>query len=137
MALTVILDTSVLTRLSEPSVRAAVEEVLETERVARTTITDLEIGFSARSGAEHDALLGFTAEIDELVVGAPEQRRALSVQRTLAERGLRGRKIPDLLIAAAAEISGAQLLHYDQDFDHIATVTGQSCRWVVPRGSLD
>ncbi|MEI8051298.1 MAG: PIN domain-containing protein [Actinomycetes bacterium] len=137
MALTVILDTSVLIRLSEPSVRAAVEEVLETERVARTTITDLEIGFSARSGAEHDALLGFTAEIDELVVGAPEQRRALSVQRTLAERGLRGRKIPDLLIAAAAEISGAQLLHYDQDFDHIATVTGQSCRWVVPRGSLD
>ena len=64
-------------------------------------------------------------------------RRALSVQRTLAEQGLRGRKIPDLLIAAAAEISGAQLLHYDQDFDHIATVTGQSCRWVVPRGSVD
>jgi len=135
--LTVVLDTSVLTRLFEPSVRAAVESVLHSERVVRTTITDLEIGFSARSGAEHDALLGFTAEIDELVVGESEQHRARSVQRTLAERGLRGRKIPDLLIAAAAEISGALLLHYDQDFDHIASVTGQSCRWVVARGSVD
>jgi len=137
MALTIVLDTSVLTRLSEPSVRAAVEEVLQADRVARTTITDLEIGFSARSAAEHDALLGFTAEIDQLVVGEAEQHRALSVQRVLAERGLKGRKIPDLLIAAAAEISGCELLHYDQDFDHIAAVTGQSCRWVVPRGSVD
>jgi len=134
--LTIVLDTSVLTRLSEPSVRVVVEEILQTDRVARTTITDLEIGFSARSAAEHGALLGFTAEIDELVVGEAEQRRALSVQRVLAERGLKGRKIPDLLIAAAAEISGSQLLHYDQDFEHIATVTGQSCRWVVPRGSV-
>lgn len=136
MALTCLLDTSVLTRLGDPAVRAAVEEISRSVVLVRTTITDLEIGFSARSGDEHDRLLGYSGEIDELVIGEVEQQRALSVQRLLAARGLEGRRIADLLIAAAAELSGAWLLHYDEDFDHIASVTGQDCRWVVPRGSV-
>ena len=28
------------------------------------------------------------------------------------------------------------VLHYDTDFDLIATVTGQPTQWVVPRGSV-
>ena len=28
------------------------------------------------------------------------------------------------------------VLHYDADFDAIAQVTGQPCRWVVPAGSV-
>jgi len=59
------------------------------------------------------------------------------VQRLLASRGLRGRKVPDLLIAAAAEESGLTVLHYDADFDLIARVTGQRCEWVVPPGTID
>jgi hypothetical protein len=64
-------------------------------------------------------------------------RRARQVQRALASRSQRGRKIPDLLIAAAAEEAGLVLLHYDHDFELISEVTGQSCQWVVPAGSID
>ncbi|MBI2219151.1 MAG: PIN domain-containing protein [Candidatus Rokubacteria bacterium] len=64
-------------------------------------------------------------------------RRARQVQRLLAARGLRGRKVPDLLVAAAAEANGLAVLHYDADFDLIARVTGQPCAWIVPAGSID
>lgn len=40
------------------------------------------------------------------------------------------------MIAAAAEVGGAVLLHYDSDFDRIAAVTGQAAKWIVPRGSV-
>jgi hypothetical protein len=63
-------------------------------------------------------------------------QRALQVQRLLAQRSQRGRKIPDLLIAAAAEQLDLTVLHYDADFDAIAAVTGQRCEWVVPAGSV-
>ena len=68
---------------------------------------------------------------------AEHVRRARQVQRLLASRGQRGRKIPDLLIAAAAEQDRLVLLHYDSDFDLIAKVTGQRCEWVVPAGTID
>lgn len=35
--------------------------------------------------------------------------------------------IPDLLIAAAAELAGLTVLHLDQDFDLIAAMTGKPC----------
>jgi predicted nucleic acid-binding protein len=63
--------------------------------------------------------------------------RARQVQRSLSGVGQRGRKIPDLLIAAAAEERRLTLLQYDSDFDTIATATGQRAQWVVPRGGLD
>jgi hypothetical protein len=43
---------------------------------------------------------------------------------------------PDLLIAAAAETADIAVLHYDEDYDRIAAITGQPCEWVAPRGSL-
>ena len=52
-------------------------------------------------------------------------------------RGLRGRKVPDLLIAAAAEAHTMTVVHYDSDFDHISTVTGQPTTWIVPAGTID
>lgn len=63
--------------------------------------------------------------------------RAKTVQRLLAERGLKGRKVPDLIIAAAGELAGLTVLHYDQDFELIASVTGQPHTWIVPRGTID
>ena len=63
--------------------------------------------------------------------------RARQLQRLLASRHQRGSKVPDLLIAAAAEARGLVVLHYDSDFDQIAAVTGQTCEWVVPAGSID
>ncbi|MGC1208689.1 MAG: VapC toxin family PIN domain ribonuclease, partial [Ornithinimicrobium sp.] len=52
--------------------------------------------------------------------------RAVEVQRFLAERGYhRAPSIPNLLIAAAAELNQQALLHLDRDFDLIADITGQ------------
>lgn len=64
-------------------------------------------------------------------------RRARQVQRQLAASSQRGRKVPDLLVAAAAEALNLIVLHYDADFDRIAEVTGQKCDWAVPAGSAD
>jgi predicted nucleic acid-binding protein len=38
-------------------------------------------------------------------------------------------------VAAAAEEHDLTVVHYDADFDLIAAVTGQRCRWIVPAGS--
>ena len=54
----------------------------------------------------------------------------------LLEQGLAADVQIDLLVAAAAERAGLTVLHYDQDFDLIAEVTGQPTEWVVPRGSV-
>ena len=55
------------------------------------------------------------------------EARAMTVQALLAERGLRrAPSVPDLSIAANAELTGATVLHADKDFDLIASVTGQS-----------
>lgn len=52
--------------------------------------------------------------------------RAVEVQRLLAERGQhRAPSIPDLLIAAAAELNMRTVLHVDKDFDLIAELTAQ------------
>lgn len=42
-----------------------------------------------------------------------------------------------LVIAAAAAAAGFGVLHYDADFDTLATVLPFESRWVAPRGSLD
>jgi hypothetical protein len=55
----------------------------------------------------------------------------------LATKHQRGRKVPDLLIAAAAEAPGLTVLHYDADFDRIAAVTGQPTEWVVAAGTVN
>ena len=64
--------------------------------------------------------------------------RALEVQRLLAARSGNGHRhpIPDLIIAATAELNAATVLHYDGDYDRIAAITGQPTEWVVAKGSL-
>jgi predicted nucleic acid-binding protein len=137
MALTHLLDTSVLTRLSEPEIRAAIEPKAQLGQLARAEISDLEIGYSARSDSEWDRLAGALGVFELVETTAEHVVRARQVQRLLASKHQRGRKVPDLMIAAAAEAGGLIVLHYDSDFDQIAAVTGQACEWVVPAGSID
>jgi len=52
--------------------------------------------------------------------------RAIEVQAMLADQGMhRAPSIPDLIIAAAAELTGLVLLHLDKDYELIADLTGQ------------
>lgn len=134
--MTYVLDTSVVTRLRVPAVRAQVQ-ALDGAGLARTTMTDVEVGFSARNGEEWDGLMAALEAFELLDVEARHFARARQVQRLLAVRGLRGRKVPDLLIAAVSEAAGRTVLHYDADFDHIASVTGQATEWIVAQGTVD
>lgn len=93
-----------------------------------TTLTRLELGYSARTAAD------WRAELDvPPLVAMPVQYltpaiedRAVEVQLLLADRGQhRAPSIPDLMVAAAAELAGLIVLHFDKDFDLITEVTGQ------------
>jgi hypothetical protein len=137
VALTHLVDTSVIKRLGDASIRSAVEALAAPRELGRPTICDLEVGYSARNGDEWLRLNQALAVFVLVETTADHLRRALQVQRLLAERSQRGRKIPDLLVAAAAEAEGLIVLHYDADFDIISKVTSQPVQWVVPAGSVD
>ena len=137
MALTHLIDPTVVSRLGTTSVRAVVEPLTDAGRIGRAGITDLEVGYGSRNAREWDQDMADLSIFELVETTADHVRRARQVQRLLASRSQRGRKIPDLLIAAAAEQAGLTLLHYDADFDLIAKVTGQACQWVVPAGTID
>ncbi len=93
-----------------------------------STVTRLEVGFSARSGADlrDAASRAPIASMPVEYLTPVTEDRAVEVQMLLADRGLhRGVSIPDVLVAATAEGGGLVVLHVDRDFDVIAGVTGQ------------
>lgn len=101
---------------------------IERGLVRVSTVTRLELGFSARSGdaaREAFALPPLSLMPVEHLTPAMEDR-AWEVQMLLADRGQhRAPSIPDLLIAATAEKAGLTVLAVDKDFDLIAEVTEQ------------
>jgi predicted nucleic acid-binding protein len=134
-----LLDKSAFERWGQPAVGRRLDELHALGVLATCAVIDLEILYSARSGDEHRSIREQRAATYDLL--PLEQRafeRAIEVQGMLADLGRhRAAGIPDLLIAAAAERAGLTVLHYDSDFDLIASVTSQPTEWVVPRGSID
>ena len=99
----------------------------------------LELLWSARDSLHFASIRGNLEALREAPMGERVWRRATDVFELLAERGpLHHRQvgIPDLLIAAAAELAELPVLHYDRDFELIAEVTGQPLRAIAPLGSL-
>jgi len=136
VALSYVVDTSVLKRLGQQEVRDVIEPMAVAGQLGRARICDLEVGFSARNAEEWDQLVAALDAFAAVETTAEHVRRALQVQRLLSIRSQRGRKIPDLLVAAAAEELDIAVLHYDADFDLIAAVTGQRSEWVVAPGTV-
>jgi predicted nucleic acid-binding protein len=130
-------ETSVLTRLSVAAVRSALQPFIDAVALARCTLTDLELGFSAPSATDWDKLQSVLTSLTPVEVTPAVISRAKNVQRLLTAGGLKARKVPDLIIAAAAELADLTVLHYDHDFELIASVTSQPHEWIVPRGSID
>lgn len=134
-----LLDKSALARVArQPTVRAALERLDEMGVLATTAVVDLEIGYSARNLAEFDSVAADRAALyQELPLTRAITDRARQVQQELVSAGQhRGPGVPDLLIAATAEMYGATVVHYDHDFDVIAAVTAQPVEWIVPAGSV-
>lgn len=132
-------DTSVWARKAHPAVRDWFAAAVEAGDVATCDMVALELLHSARNPAEFAALELGLAALPWATMDAAVWARAREVYRALGARpGMpqRGVKHADLLIAAAAELAGMTLLHYDADYDAIAAITGQPARWAAPRGSL-
>ena len=123
-----LIDKSALARLGVSPDAAQWASRIERGLVRITTVTRLEVVFSARSGPDLRAGLRqppLSAMPVEYLT-PPIEDRAVEIQAVLADRGQhRAPSIPDLIIAATAELAGLTVLHLDKDFDLIADVTGQ------------
>ncbi|HLB44150.1 MAG TPA: PIN domain-containing protein [Candidatus Limnocylindrales bacterium] len=132
-------DTSVWAHKSHAPIREWFAAAVEAGDVACCDMVALELLHSARNPHDFALIEMGLAALPWVEPSAADWRRAREVYRALGGRpgqAQRGVKHADLLIAAAAERAGLTLAHYDSDYDTIASVTGQSMRWVVPRGSL-
>lgn len=131
-----LIDTSAL----RPHVPAFVEVLIP--RIAAglvnvCLVTELEVGYAARSRADFERIsrdvLGL---LNRVITPVAAEARAREIQADLIARGQhRAVAVPDLIVAAVAEIEGLTVLHYDGDFDLISGITGQPMEWVVPAGS--
>jgi predicted nucleic acid-binding protein len=123
-----LIDKSALVRLAASPDAAEWAVRIERGLVRITTVTRLEAGYSARSGPELRAGLQqppLSSMPVEYLTPAIEDR-AVEVLTLLADRGQhRAPSIPDLIIAATAELAGLTVLHVDKDFEVIAQITGQ------------
>ena len=97
----------------------------------------MELLWTARSQQDFEDLRRDLDALAEVTNDQDSWDRAMDVWRELVVQGRhRQVKIPDLLVAASAEIAGLSVCHYDGEFDVIAAVTGQSVRAIAPIGSL-
>jgi len=133
-----LLDNSALSRLNRAEVEGVLTPRIDSGLVAVSIVTELKVGYSARSPSDYrDTRRSILDRLLPIHIPPRAEYRAREVQATLVERGQhRAVSIPDLLIAATAEIEGLAVLHYDADFDLIAEVTGQPSEWIVPRGTI-
>lgn len=133
-----LVDSSVLARIAlEPVAEAALPRI-QAGQVGVALVTELEVGFSARSTGDY--LTTRDDLLDHLIpVPMPlrAESRARELQAELVRRGQhRAVSVPDLILAAIAGIEQLTILHYDGDFDLIAEVTGQATEWAVPAGTV-
>jgi predicted nucleic acid-binding protein len=106
-------------------------------RLAACQMTALEYLNNAPDPKGYEVLWGALQGQRWIDVTTPAMDRALKVHRALAARSRHRRfRLPDLIIAATAELHGVTVLHYDADYDRIAEITGQPVEWVAKKGSL-
>ena len=117
-----LVDKSAYVRLGQAADASAWADRIDRGLVRIGTVTRLELGYSARTAQD------LRSEVEGLPLAAMPveyltpaiEDRGVEVQRLLAERGQhRAPSIPDLLVAATAELAGLTVLQL------IATITGQ------------
>lgn len=135
-------DTSAWTwsrRTDQSLLRLSFDWRMEAGDIATCDMVRFELLYSARNGNEFAARAAGLSALPAATIAGLEWKRALQVYGELARQGgahQRSVGYPDLLIAAAAESASIPVLHYDEDFERIAAITGQPHRWLAPPGSL-
>lgn len=131
-------DTSVyVLQGRHPEVRSRFESLLAAGRLAACEMTAMEYLNNAPDPRGYEILWAALHGQRWFEVTGAAMSRALDVHRALAAQSQhRHFRLPDLIIAATAEVHGATVLHYDADYDRIAAVTMQPVEWVAPKGSI-
>jgi predicted nucleic acid-binding protein len=98
----------------------------------------LEAGYSARSMADHKALMDRFDKLPRIEIDSEVERIALQAQRELAEVGHHRLAPIDVMTAACAHRAEAGVLHYDSDYDILAERTSLTfeSEWLAPSGTL-
>lgn len=126
-------------RHRDPVVDAEFEALVGRDQIATCDMVRMELLVSTRNEKELAARRADLANLLDCPIEKRDWQRALDVLEAFSRRGPlhhRQVKLPDLLIAAAAESAGLPVLHYDRHFELIAEVTGQPVRAIAPLGSL-
>jgi len=132
-----LIDTSVWGRKHQDAVAGRLLAVNAADELWTCRAIDLEMAYDARSRSVAATVVRRRLMLD-VPITPDIMERSIDVAVLMADSGFhRHAKPMDLIIAAAAEAADLTVLHYDRDFDHIASVTGQPTEWVAPPGSLD
>lgn len=133
-------DTSALIVAARDRQAAAVlADALAADEMAVSEPILIEYLNGARNLVEYDRFDEGLRAGHIVATGSVDWSRALEIHRALAASGAghqRSVRLPDLIIAAAAERAGLPIVHYDEDYDRIAAITRQPTRWIIPRGSV-
>jgi predicted nucleic acid-binding protein len=133
-----LIDTSAWSRAHHPLVRERWSESLRAGRLRLSPAARLEILLSARGGENFDLLAERLSALRAAPLTATVAGAAQTAMRTLAHRSAGSQRIPvvDYLIAAAAQETGAAVIHYDRDYDTLTEVMVFESVWLAPPGSL-
>lgn len=131
-------DTSVYVLQSRHQVvRDRFVTLLTQGRLAACQMTALEYLNNAADPESYEVLWRALHAQRWVEVTGEAMTRALEVHHSMAEHSQhRHFRLPDLIIAATAELANLTVLHYDAYYDRIAAITGQPTEWVAPKGSL-
>lgn len=136
---TFIADKSVWARADQEAIREEWQRALLGGQIVTCQITELELLYSARTGQEFLELEEELAALRNLPITEAICDIAIAALRQLAHvmPAYHRLPLPDALIAATALDAGIGVLHYDGDFDKLATVLDFESRWVAAAGTLD
>ena len=132
-----LVDTSVLARARQELVGDRLATLARAGRLWTCRLVDLEVVYGSRARDVAEVIEERMA-LPDAPITAEVMHRALQIAGAMAAAGFhRGAKPADLVIAAAAEAAGLTVLHYDDDYDRIASVTRQPTEWVASAETLD
>ncbi len=134
-----IADNSAWSHAHQHSVRDTWAAALRNRQIETCPIVKLEMLYSARSGEDFDRLQAMLDVLHDVPISRSVTNAAIAAYRRLAHRVPRFHrsiKLPDLLIAAAAQDAAVGVLHYDRHFDLLADVLDFESRWIAPAGSF-
>lgn len=123
-----LIDKSAYTRLPRSADAQVWVDRIERGMVRISTVTRLQIGYSFRTAvqARSESVSPPLALMPVEYLTPAVEDRAVEVQLLLADRGQhRAPSIPDLLVAATAEVAELTILALDKDFEPTAQITGQ------------